>query len=387
MIKKLEYSKCTLCKSCINSCPKKCIRFEDNNTGFMYPIISNSECIKCGICEKKCPILTPLNSKNSNKKAYVAKSIDDNIRLNSSSGGIFSVLAKYIISCNGVVCGAKFGKDFTVKHSIIDKEEELKYLRGSKYVQSDIENTYIDINNKLKSGRKVLFSGCPCQIAGLKGYLRKEYDNLYLIDFICHGIPSQAIFNEYLNILRNKYKSDIVNVIFRDKSKGWHESSVKVIFENGKIYIKTIYHDMYMRGFLNNFYLKESCHNCQFREGKSGSDLTIADYWGAEIEAKEMDDNKGLSLVIANTNRGEELLNKINENILLKVTDFHRAIKYNKSFIESSKENKDKTNFFELAEKRGYKKAFYKYCKEKNSTIIKRNIRMAFGRVKRVIKI
>ena len=144
---------------------------------------------------------------------------------------------------------------------------------------------------------------------------------------------------------------------------------------------------MYMRGFLNNFYLKESCHNCQFREGKSGSDLTIADYWGAEIEAKEMDDNKGLSLVIANTNRGEELLNKINENILLKVTDFHRAIKYNKSFIESSKENKDKTNFFELAEKRGYKKAFYKYCKEKNSTIIKRNIRMAFGRVKRVIKI
>ena len=385
MINKLEYNQCTICQACINVCPSKCISVKDKKYDFFYPSIDLDKCIKCNLCEKVCPVINPIETPCLNIKAYAALNLDNSIRKESSSGGVFSALAASVIANDGVVSGVSFDNNFNVRHITVDRLSDLKLLRGSKYVQSDVGLIFSKIKAELDNNKKVLFSGCPCQIAGLKSFLRKKYDNLYTVDFICHGIPSSITFKEYCNILSKKNKSTIVSFKFRDKIKGWHSSSVKVEFANNKIYSKCITEDPYMRGFLGNIYLKSSCHECKFRNFKSGSDITLADFWGAEVVQKDIDDNKGLSAIIVNSKMGEELLSQVRENIHLKEVDIEDIIKYNRSLIESSPPSNHRQLFFDIAYKDGYEEAFNKVCKEKYNVRFVRVLRNNLGKVKRGI--
>lgn len=385
MIEKLDYSRCTICQACSNICPKDCIDVKFLKEEFYYPVIDKENCINCGACEKVCPVLNPLELYQPLKKAYAGINKNSNERLKSSSGGLFTVLANCILEENGVVCGAAFDKGFQVNHKIIDNKADLAKLRGSKYVQSNTKYIFKEIKKYLKINKKVLFTGCPCQVAGLKKFLGKGYQNLFTVDFICHGIPSQNTFDRYIKFLQNVYKSKIIEFLFRDKTKGWHTSSVKVTFENGKVYTKFITEDMYMRGFLNNLYCKQSCYNCLFRNHKSGSDITLADYWGAEIEEREMDDNKGLSLIIINSIKGEMLKDNIKKMSILKLTKYDNAIKYNQSIIISSPVSIDRNKFLNLSEQDKYDDIFIKLCKEKNSKVLIRKSRQFLGKIKRLI--
>lgn len=339
MIEKLDYKRCTVCQACINICPRDCISLNYRKDDFDYPIIDKNECISCGLCEKLCPVLNPLDEIEPLKEIYAGINLDESIRLSSSSGGIFTSLAKIILKDGGYISGAIFDDKFQVKHVLTNNEESLKKIRGSKYVQSNTYNIYKSIKEKLKENKEVLFCGCPCQVGGLKKYLGKEFKNLYTIDFICHGITSQKTFNGYKTLLENKYKSEIIEFLFREKSKGWHTSSVRVSFKNGELYTKPITEDEYMRGFLNSIYSKPACYHCEFRNFKSRSDITLADFWGAEVELKELDDNKGISIVLVNSLKGRKLIDKIKNNNLIKAVAFDKAIKYNQSLIKSPPKN------------------------------------------------
>ncbi|WP_270305314.1 Coenzyme F420 hydrogenase/dehydrogenase, beta subunit C-terminal domain [Terrisporobacter petrolearius] len=385
MIEKLNYSRCTICQACSNICPKDCIDAKFLKEEFYYPVIDKENCINCGACEKVCPVLNPLELYQPLKKAYAGINKNSSERLKSSSGGLFTGLANCILEENGIVCGAAFDEKFQVSHKIIDNKVDLVKLRGSKYVQSNTKYIFREIKEYLKLNKKVLFTGCPCQVAGLKKFLGKDYQNLFTIDFICHGIPSQNTFDRYIKFLQNVYKSKVIEFLFRDKTKGWHTSSVKVTFENGKIYTKFITEDMYMRGFLNNLYCKQSCHNCLFRNHKSGSDITLADYWGAEVEEREMDDNKGLSLIIINSTKGEMLKDNIKKTSILKLTKYDNAIKYNQSIIKSSPVSINRNKFLNLSEQEKYDDIFRKLCKEKNSKVLIRKSRQFLGKIKRLI--
>ena len=212
-----------------------------------------------------------------------------------------------------------------------------------------------------------------------------EYENLYTMDFICHGIPSQNTFNKYIELLEKKYRSKVVEFFFRDKTKGWHTSSVKAKFENGKEYTKFITEDMYMRGFLGNVYLKPSCYNCEFRNFRSGSDITLGDFWGAEVEEKEIDDNKGLSAVIVNTQKGIKLKKRISDDNIFKSVDYNKILKYNKAFEISFEESPKRLEFLRIMKQEDYNKIFNKICKEKINKKFIRITRAILGKIKRSI--
>lgn len=385
MIEKLNYKRCTICQACVNICPKKCIKLDSFKEEFNYPVIDKDICINCGTCEKVCPVLNPLEIYKPLKKSYAGININVEERIKSSSGGVFTTLAKTIIEDKGFVCGAAFGDRFQVNHIIIKDEEGLEKLRGSKYVQSDTNDVFKEIRNKLIKGKKVLFSGCPCQVGGLKKFLGKDYETLYTVDFICHGIPSQNIFNKYIEILENKYKSKVVDFLFRDKTKGWHNSSIKVKFESGKEYTKIITEDIYMRGYFGNVYLKPVCYKCEFRNFKSGSDVTLGDFWGVEVEKKELDDNKGISVIIINTEKGIELKDRIKSNNILELIDYNKILKYNKALEVSFEPSQKRKEFLRLAALKEYDKIFLRICKEKNTNKIIRINRIILGRIKRLI--
>lgn len=386
MIDKMDYKKCTICQACINICPKGCIKLDILKEEFHYPIIDNKICIKCGRCEKVCPVLNPLELEIYHKKIYASKNLDESIRLKSTSGGVFTALAENVVNNEGIVYGAAFDNKFHVKHTSVVDINSLNMLRGSKYVQSDMGNVYNEIKEKLELDKVVLFSGCSCQVAGLKKFLIKNYENLYTVDFICHGISSQNTFNQYLKLLEIKYNAKVIKFFFREKSKGWHTSSVKVEFENGKCYTKPITEDMYMRGFLENIYLKPACHHCEFRNFKSGSDIILGDFWGAEVEEKEIDDNKGISIVIANSSKGNQLLYKIADKIFLKEVGIDNIIPYNQSLFYSSQQSPNKEKFLKMVNENGYAKVFETFCKEKYTLKCKRVVRSTSGKIKRMMK-
>lgn len=332
MITITRSSDCCGCNACVQRCPKKCITLIADHEGFLYPQINIESCIDCGLCEKVCPIINSKNQSLPPKKVIAAINSDENIRMNSSSGGIFSLLAEQIIKENGVVFGAKFDDNWQVVHDYTDTIDGLDNFRGAKYVQSKIGNSFILAEKFLKDGRKVLFSGTPCQIVGLKLYLKIEYINLFTVDIVCHGVPSPKIWDLYL---RSIYKdvTNIKKINFRDKASGWKNYKFHIeynpIVNNSpssmiKEFNEPFYKNIYMRGFLSNLYLRPSCHKCPCKPGKYRSDMTIADFWGADIENPEMDDDKGLSLILYHSEKAS-YFNIINS----KEISYQTILKYN----------------------------------------------------------
>lgn len=316
MINIKDKEDCVGCSACVQRCPQQCISLEEDAEGFVYPVVNKENCINCGLCEKVCPVLYQNESPKKPLQAYAAINPNEQIRLNSSSGGIFTMLAESVIKQNGVVFGASFDSEWNVRHEVIRTLDGLNWLRGSKYVQSNIGHTYSQTERLLKKGTCVLFSGTPCQIAGLKRFLRKDYDNLLTVDFICHGVPSPGVWRWYLSCHNATFIKDIK---FRDKSEGWRNFRFVLehtkTFADGKsnnIVLSSLKDENgFMKAFLNNISLRPSCYVCPCKSGKSNSDITIADFWGIENFDLNLDDDKGTSLVLANSIKGVHCIDEI----------------------------------------------------------------------------
>lgn len=348
MIEILDKGKCCGCHGCTNICPKSCISMETDQEGFWYPKVDKNLCIDCHLCEKVCPILENPVKEEFIPVAYACKNKANEVRENSSSGGIFSLLCEEVIESGGVVFGASFDENFEVRHTYSETLEDCIQFRGSKYVQSKIGETYKQARKFLNEGRLVLFSGTQCQIKGLNLYLRKKYDNLIAVDIICHGVPSPKVFREYRKKLENSYHSEINNIWFRRKDEGWKKFSFAVSFENGKEYVKNLQEDIFMRGFLSDLYLRPSCYECTAKNFVNNADITLADYWGVQNIHSEFDDDRGISLILVNSNKGQKYLSLIEEKMDILTTDIDYAIKNNPSAIRPVKKNPRRDEFFNL---------------------------------------
>lgn len=359
MINIEDKKQCCGCNACVQCCPKRCITMQEDTEEFFYPVVDECACVDCGLCERVCPVLNQ-SSEREPLEVYAAFNKNEEIRMQSSSGGIFTALADQIIKEGGVVFGARFNEDWEVVHDYVETIEGLSVFRGSKYVQSRIGNTFSQTEQFLKQGRKVLFSGTPCQIAGLKLYLRKEYENLLTMDFICHGVPSSGVWRQYLNelithlgnsrisvyshsesIILNSIRN-ISHIEFRNKRLGWKKYcfalTLSVTDEYGSkntvLLSEPHNENIFMKGFLANLYLRPSCYACPSKCLKSGSDITIGDYWGIQNVKPEIDDDKGICCTIVNTSKGIFYVSKINVNKI--ISSYKEVFQGNTALIKSA---------------------------------------------------
>ena len=311
----------------------------EDEEGFLYPSVVEENCIRCGLCEKICSILYPLgnNKEESDICAYAAYTKDDEIRKNSSSGGMFTEIARWVIGRQGVVFGAAFDGAFQVRHMYAETEEALAKFRGSKYMQSIIGDSYMQAKRFLDEGRWVLFTGTPCQIGGLLKYLPKSYEKLLTQDIICHGVPSPLVWRKYREYREEQSGVGIEHINFRNKAKGWNPYYVEMNFSDGKEYLQISGKDLYMRTFLSDLCLHPSCYDCRFKKKVRSSDFTLADFWGIDNVLPEMNDNKGTSLFFVNSDKGRKVFADISERLVFKQVDTDSAIQYNPSMLTSVK--------------------------------------------------
>ena len=308
---------CMGCAACSNVCPLKCIDMVSNSEGFLYPKIDYNLCNNCSACMRVCPANNIKEANNlASPKVYACWSKDENVRFRSASGGVFTSIASQILDNGGVVFGAAYNKDMEVVHMAISNKEDLVKLQNSKYVQSNIGDSYIYVKKYLKEDRIVLFSGTPCQVAGLNAYLDKEYNNLITIDILCHGVPSPGLFEKYVEYIEENYGFKLTNINFRYKGKGWNLVSTRATFNNGSQYILNDIKNSFMYGFSNNLTLRLSCYQCPYTNVDRNGDITLGDFWGiGEIMPFDHDIQNGVSLVLVNTDIGSRLFSESLSNI------------------------------------------------------------------------
>lgn len=378
MIHISEKKNCCGCSACVQRCPKHCISLVEDQEGFLYPAVDGENCIDCGLCERVCPILNPQET-ISTLEVFAAKNTNENERLNSSSGGVFLPLAREVINKGGVVFGAVYDACWEVQHVYAEKIEDVYPMMGSKYLQSKIENSYKEAERFLKQGREVMFVGSPCQIAGLRTFLRKkEYPNLLAVDFLCHGVPSPGVWRRFLAETYGGYvakeqgrlqatagkntvllsslnaTSPIGDIKFRDKTEsGWkkfrfvvRQKSASKADQNSVLSSDIHYNNPFMRGFLSDIYLRPSCYECKCKNGVNHSDLTIGDYWAARVTDQNFDDDKGVSLVLVNTSKGKEYFDRL--NMTVRKSDLDKAHLCNGGFNEHTHAHPKRALFFAL---------------------------------------
>ncbi|MGH4139640.1 Coenzyme F420 hydrogenase/dehydrogenase, beta subunit C-terminal domain [Clostridium sp.] len=370
MINIIDKKNCSGCKACYNICPRSCIEMVVDSEGFWYPKVNESSCVDCGLCETVCPEINIYSKKSAYEipTCYAAWNKDESSRENSSSGGVFTSIAQWIISKGGVVFGAGYNEKLEVKHSEVHTDEELAALRGSKYVQSDIDDTYNSAKKYLDAGRKVLFTGTPCQIAGLYSFISKDYANLYTCDIVCHGVPSPLVFEKYKKNMEKLHDSKIKSINFRNKKQGWKSYCVAIEFQNHRKYSNTFVNDAYMKGFLRNYYLRPSCYSCSYAKINRSSDITLGDFWGIASKYPELDDDKGTSLLLINSDKGKTMLDACKDKIVFKECDLDHAIKGNPSIISSVKVPKGREKFFKDLNSNDFEFVIKKYMSPLNWT-------------------
>lgn len=362
---------CNGCGVCALKCPKKAITMETDTEGFLYPVIDKKKCINCGLCQKVCPNKDYKNINNS--KCYLSINNNKSDLLNSSSGGMFILLAKYIIKQKGIVFGAKYNKNLIVEHDYTKNLEGLKEFQGSKYVRSNLKNSYEKVKEFLNQNKYVLFTGTPCQCQGLRSYLGKSYDKLVTCEIICHANPSPKIFEYYKKNLEILKKEKIAKIEFRSKKNGWKTSKTLITYENGE----TIEDVTFYKGFIAELFNRPSCHKCHFCTQNRLSDFTIGDLWGLEkIDPTIIDNDTGVSLFCVNTEQGKKIFEKIKNNLYAKEININIGFEYNhhtnvlehkkrkKFFREINNQKINETNIIDAIEKYA-KRPIYKRCLSK----------------------
>lgn len=327
---------CCGCAACVNACPKQCISMYPDKKGFLYPKVDDTRCIDCKLCEKVCPLITKTTEHPPISTEAVRSSSLNEVML-SSSGAICHELSRYFLEHRGIVYGAAWSEKLTVKHIRVDNVSDLEKIRCSKYLQSNLYDSYPKAKEDLMNGLQVLFIGTPCQIAGLKCYLRKDYDNLTTIDFVCHGVPSSSIFNRTVAILEKDKNKNVLHVNFRSKRENWREFGTEFTFRNGDMYYIRHSKFFFFRGFMSNLYLRDCCYDCHFVNHKNCSDLTVADLWGIEYVMPAKDNNTGMNLVMVRTQKGEALLEKNSTMLECFPYNYNDAVRYNPAIETSPK--------------------------------------------------
>lgn len=344
-------NRCCGCGACMNICPKGAITMQRNAEGFLYPIIDKDKCINCGLCVRSCPLSNTAFKPDTNlPKCYAVQSTGD-IMKHSSSGGVFSVLANYVFDNGGYVCGAAFDKKWLVEHKIVSDKTNLYELQTSKYVQSDTKTVYAKIKELLNNDKPVLFSGTPCQTAGLYSFLGRDYDNLITIDVFCHGAPSPMVWERYL---KEVAADKITDINFRDKPKD-NFGNYNFKLETEKETYSTLHRDnIYMLGFLRNLYLRKSCHHCPFAKTPRTSDFSLGDFWGYETIDDKTDTNNGMSAVLLNTTKAEKIFKVIqHEFSFIRSVQLSQISKFNDVLFQSSQEHQNRDAFFADYKKEG----------------------------------
>lgn len=370
----MRIQNCSSCGACANICANNAISMKLDSEGFYRPTIDSSKCVKCGLCERRCPwtnIVTNPNHASKTPQTLAAYTKDESIRLESSSGGIFTVLAQKILNEGGVVAGVTQITPTRFGHIIIDNKTDLSKLRGSKYVQADVGFVYREIRTLLKSGRKVLFSGTPCQVAALYAVLGSNTNtpNLHTVDIVCHGTPSVKVFEKYVKEIEQKEQDSLQKIFFRDKGKGWNTYSLTHLFKSGKAISVRNTKSLFMSLMLNNICSNLSCANCHYRKLPRIADITLGDFWGIAKHLPKMDDNKGTSMVLLNTEHGKVLFTQVVSSIILIESKLEFAVTGNPCIVRSCKPHPKRNDFFEflnqnsleeLAKKYKIKQPFYK---------------------------
>ena len=343
---------CVGCRSCEQSCPQKCITIEENSEGFLYPVIAEDVCVKCGVCLKKCPINKTVKEEHHPLEAYALKAKDKSFLFNSASGGASDVAVKAVLDKGGYAYGAAYDENFSVSHMEVSDEEGRKKIQSSKYVQSDLKDTFSKAKARVENGETVLFTGLPCQIAGLYAFLGRDYDNLYTIDLICHGVPSPKFLKKYLEYQKRKMKGRIVYFNFRSKDKrGWGTQYLL------KTKTKTLALDKYGKHFMDGDCYRESCYRCKFANLNRPADLTVGDFWGINRCHPEFSSTLGVSSVVVNTENGKKLLDCMRvDSEVIPVTLDEVLIKQHNLHQPTLRPSTRDNFYFEIDEERFIKK-------------------------------
>lgn len=385
MIQITDKSKCCGCNACGDVCPKDAITFKTDIEGFWYPEVNMERCIDCGLCEKACPELHISELKKNDYEQPVtiaAVNRDMRVRWDSTSGGAFSALADTMYAQGGYVSGAVYNEDFSVSNFISNNPDDLVRLRSSKYLQSNAEGLYKNIRDLLRKGEKVLACGTPCQMAALRSFLRKDYDNLIVVDFICRGVNSPKVYRKYLDSLERKFGGKVVYVKAKNKELGWRNLTRKVVFDNGKVYYGVRMDDDFRRGYHTNVFCRPSCYVCQYKGFPRMADITIADYWGIEKVDKNLDNNIGTSMILLNSKKGEAYFDLVKDKLEWEYTKFESILPGNIALrkpIEPAKINRKL--FFEDLDKGTFDDVVRKYFP------LKKGKDVSFrGKIKQLIK-
>lgn len=374
-ISEMNKAQCCGCTACQNICPQNAITFKQGKETFLEPVIDFEKCINCGLCIKKCPQLNKIIKNNiENQRVYAVKNKNLKERKASSSGGMFSVLARFYLENDGIVFGVAFDDNLKVKHIAIDKTEDLYKLQGSKYIQSDLKNVFKEVKQHLNENKKILFVGTPCQIAGLKSFLTIDYDNLLLVDLVCHGVPSQTLFDKFIEWKEEQIGEKIEEFNFRDKNKkSWG------CYSSIRTKSKTIYEDSnenpYYRAFLNGDIYRDCCYDCLYATEDRIGDITIADFWGCEDYYPKFTDKNGVSAVLINNEKGKKIFESIKKDIEYIETDIIKVKRKNHNLERPNKRNE-------------IRKKAYNNLEDKNfQTIMVENLNYKYTFLDRVKKI
>ena len=348
MIKIEKKEECCGCEVCANACPKNCIQMERDNKGFLYPKIDENRCIDCHICERVCPVAEPkVRESGGELRMYGVQNTDERVRMESTSGGAFSLIARWVLARHGIVIGAAFDNNFRVIHAAADSEEGLARFRGSKYVQSSMGEIYRKAKEWLVQGRWICFSGTPCQINGLQKFLDKPFDNLVTVDIACHGITSPKFLEKYIRYHSEKEGKQIKEILFREKYYGYGFSTMKIAFEDGSCYRAGMETDIFLRSFFMDLNTRESCHACRFKTVQRVSDFTIFDGWHAGRFQKEMEDDKGTTLCIIQSDKGNKIFDDLKDQCRFVEIPVEEGVRLDGSMIlKSTVPNPQREQFF-----------------------------------------
>ena len=380
MIEIKEKSQCCGCTACSSICPKKAIIMKQDEEGFIYPVIDKSKCVNCGLCDKVCPVKN-IKKEKFEQKAYIVNNKNEEIRRDSTSGGAFTPIAEYVLNRGGVVFGATFDINYKVVHAYVDSKEKLTIFRGSKYVQSFLGDTFKQVKDFLNKSVMVCFSGTPCQIEGLKNFLQKDYENLITVDVMCHAVPSPLVWKKYLNYEMSKLKgTKIEKVLFRDKSKYGYKYSTMTIKTDKDEYSRGVESDPYLRAFFGDLSDRPSCYDCKFKKQCHASDFTIWDCFVVDNFDKNLDDDKGTSRILINTEKGKKIFEEIKKNFNFTEVETQSLVKNVKEMLHSVETNEKRTQFFKELNKMNESDFFRKWFPDTIKVKIERTVRVTMAK-------